>query len=128
MRGLAVATFLSLVLAAVLGAGGLPFDRPAVGTTDMTQNIILQVVQLIFALLVIGVTYAVTRKRAAVDFDSWTPEKRLATQEAIGLLIYGTVVLFVGGLNGIRMHLHGAVFGARGGAAGDWGIHRHVQP
>ena len=108
---LAAATILSLVVAAVLGAGGFPFDRPAVGTTDRAQNIIGQVVQIVFALVVIGVAFWVTRKRVAVDFDARTPEKAVAKREAIWLLVYGTAVLFVGGLLGIGAHLHGAVFG-----------------
>lgn len=111
VQGLMAATILSLVVAAVLGADGLPLDRPAVGTTDPARNIIMQVVQGVFALLVIGVAWLVTRKRSAVDFDSRTPEKAIAKREAIWLLTYGTVVLFVGGLNGIGMHLHGALYG-----------------
>ena len=108
---LAAATILSLVAAWLLGAGGFPFDRPAVGIMDQAQNIRIQVVQIVFALLVIAVAFWVTRRREAVDFQSRTPEKAVAKREAIWLLIYGTAVLFVGGLLGIGAHLHGAIFG-----------------
>jgi len=107
----AVATILSLVVAVALGVGGFPFDRPAVGTTDRTKNVIMQVVQIVFALVVIAVASWITRKRTAIDFDARTPARAVATREAIALLVYGTVVLFVGGFLGIGMHLHGAVFG-----------------
>ncbi len=104
-------TILALIVAAVLGADGFPFDRPAVGTTDRVQNLIGQIVNAVFGLVVIAVAFWVTRKRVAVDFDTRTPEKAIAKREAIWLLVYGTAVLFVGGLFGIGMHLHGAVFG-----------------
>lgn len=107
----AAATLVSLLVAAVLGAGGVPFDRPAVGTTDRTQNIVGQVVQIVFALLVVGLAYWLTRKRPKVDFDSRVPEKALAVREAVVLLVYGTAVLLVGNYFGIGMHLHGAIFG-----------------
>ncbi len=105
------ATLVSLVVAAVMGAGGFPFDRPAVGTTDRTQNIVGQVVQIIFALVVIALAFWLTRKRPTVDFDSKTPEKAVARREAVLLLVYGTAVLAVGNYFGIGMHLHGAIFG-----------------
>jgi len=108
---LAVAMLLAIVLAVLLGRGGLPFDRPSLGTTDLAPNIISQLVQLAFALFVIRVASRVTRNRSAVDFDARTPEKRIARNEMIWLLVYGAVVLFAGGLNGIGMHLHGSIFG-----------------
>ena len=107
----AAATILSLVVAAAMGAGGFPFDRPTVGTTDRAQNISMQVVLIVFALVLIALAFWLTRKRAAVDFDSRTPEKAVAKREAMLLLIYGTAVLFVGSQFGIGMHLHGAIFG-----------------
>lgn len=107
----AAATILSLLIAAVLGAGGLPFDRPAVGTAEMAPNLIIQIVQIPIALAIIGVAFLITRGRAAVDFDSRTPERAIAKRETIGLLVYGVVVLVVGSRVGLGMHLHGAVFG-----------------
>ncbi|HET8580748.1 MAG TPA: hypothetical protein VFL31_07095 [Nitrospiraceae bacterium] len=111
VQGLAVAIILAVVLSVLLGRGGLPFTRPAVRTTAVAPNIISQLVQLAFALLVIFVASRITRKRRPVDFDERTPERRVAKREMIWLLVYGGVVLFAGGLNGIGMHLHGAIFG-----------------
>jgi hypothetical protein len=107
----AAATILSLLIVALLGAGGLPFDRPAVATMEMVPNLAIQVVQILIALVVIGVAFLVTRRRAAVDLDARTPERAIAKRETIGLLVYGTVVLVLGGLFGVGMHLHGAIFG-----------------
>ena len=53
----AAATVLSLVVAAAMGAGGFPFDRPAVGTTDRAQNINMQIVQIVFALVLIALVF-----------------------------------------------------------------------
>jgi len=108
---LALPVLLSVVLIVLLGRGGLPFDRPAVGSTDPLSNIIGQLVQFIFAIFVIFIAFRITRKRREVDFDARTPEKRVAMREMVGLLLYGVIVLFVGGLNGIGMHLHGAIYG-----------------
>ncbi|MGH2375761.1 MAG: hypothetical protein ACRDIC_20110, partial [bacterium] len=48
----------------------------------------------------------------------------------IWLLVYGVVVLFAGGLNGIGMHLHGAIFGpVRGIAPTDvymWALYNFI--
>ena len=105
------ATILSILGIALLGPDLLPFDRPAVGNADRWQDIIGQIIQMAFALLVIAVAYWVTRKRPSVNFDARTPSKAVAKQEAFWLFIYGTVVLFAGAYFGIGMHLHGAVFG-----------------
>jgi hypothetical protein len=107
----AAATILSLLIAAVLGAAGLPFHRPAVATGEMVPNLIVQIVQIPIALVIIAVGFLITRGRAAVDFDARTPEAAIAKRETIGLLVYGSVVLVVGSLFGIATHLHGAVFG-----------------
>lgn len=107
----AAGTILSMLVAAVFGAGDLPFDRPAVATAEMAANLIIQIVQIPIALVLIGVAYLITRGRPAVDFDARTPQTAVAKRETIGLLVYGTVILVLGNLFGIGMHLHGAVFG-----------------
>lgn len=68
-QSLAVAIILAVVLSVVLGRGGLPFTRPAVRTTAVAPNIISQLVQLAFALLVIFVASRITRSRRSVDFE-----------------------------------------------------------
>lgn len=111
VQGLAVAMLLAVVLAVLLGRGGLPFQRPAVDSTDVAPNLIGQIVQIVFALVIIRIASRVTRTRNIVDFDARTPGQQIAKTEMIWLLVYGVVVLFAGGLNGIGMHLHGAIYG-----------------
>lgn len=106
------ATILSLVIAALLGANGLPFHRPAVGTQELLPNLVTQLMQTLFALILIGIALFVTRGRPAVDFASRTPEVVVAKRETIGLLVYGLVVFAIGSRLGIGLHLHGSVFGA----------------
>jgi len=107
----AAASIGALVIAAVLGAAGLPFDRPSIATRDMLPNLVVQVVQIPLALAIVALAYFITRGRAAVDFDARTPEAVTAKRETIGLLAYGCVVLVVGHLLGVGMHLHGSIFG-----------------
>ncbi len=78
---------------------------------DRTANVVGQIGLIVFALVVIAVAWWITRKRPAIDFDARTPARAIAKQEAIALLVYGTIVLSIGGFLGIGMHLHGAVFG-----------------
>lgn len=111
MRWLAFAVVLAVVLAVLLGRGGLPFDRPALSTRAVAPNVVSQIVQFVFALVVIFVASRVTRQRRAIDFGRLTPEKHVAKREMIWLLVWGVVVLFAGGLNGIGMHPHGAIYG-----------------
>jgi len=101
----------AIVLALWLGTDGLPFNRPSLDSTDVAPNIFGQLVQLAFALFIIRVASRVTRQRSVVDFDARTPARQIARGEMIGLLVYGVVVLVAGGLNGIGMHLHGAIYG-----------------
>ncbi|HET6780816.1 MAG TPA: hypothetical protein VFH67_01840 [bacterium] len=108
---MAVATLVAIVMALWLGRDGLPFNRPSVDSTDVVPNIFGQLVQLAFALFIIRVASRVTPRRSIVDFDERTPARQIARSEMIWLLLYGVVVLFAGGLNGIGMHLHGAIYG-----------------
>lgn len=107
----AAATILSLLIAAVLGATGLPFDRPAVATAKMGPNLAIQIVQIPIALVIIAVAFFITRGRPAVDFDSRTPDTAVAKRETTWLVAYGIIVTIVGRLFGITAHLHGSVFG-----------------
>ncbi|MGH7829472.1 MAG: hypothetical protein ACREP8_04785, partial [Candidatus Binatia bacterium] len=74
VRMLALAVVLSLILIVWLGRSGLPFDRPAVGSTAPLANITGQLVQFIFAIFVMFIAFRFTRKRPEVDFDARTPE------------------------------------------------------
>lgn len=77
----------------------------------MLPNLMTQIMQVLFALVVIGVAFLVTRGRPAVDFAARTPDAATAKREMIGLLVYGAAVFAVGSFFGIGLHLHGSVFG-----------------
>lgn len=111
LHGFAGATVLAFGVALVLGSGGLPFDRPAVGTHELIPNLMTQLMQIAFALIIIGLAFLATRGRPAVDFQARTPGVTAARREMIALLVYGAVVLGVGNAFGIGLHLHGSVFG-----------------
>jgi len=100
-----------LVIAAVLGQEGIPQTRP--GLTSIASVMGISLVILLVSFLIIGVAAFITRKRAAPDFGSRVPDKKLAAQETMLLVMYGAVVLVIGGLLGVgSLHLHGAVLGA----------------
>lgn len=107
----AAATVLAFAIAAMLGADGLPFHRPAVGTHELLPNLMTQLMQIVFALFLVAVALWLTRGRPAVDFASRTPELAVAKREMAGLLAYGAAAFVVGSLLGIGSHLHGSVFG-----------------
>jgi hypothetical protein len=111
VQGFIVALVAGVVLAVVLGSPSLPFHRPAVRTASPIANVVTQLMQFVFALFVIAVAFNVTRRRSPVDFAARTPDKEIAKHEMLWLLVYGTLVLVLGSLNGIGLHLHGAIFG-----------------
>jgi hypothetical protein len=111
VQGFILALLVSVILVVVLGSPSLPFNRPAIRTAAPIANIVTQLMQFVFALFVIAVAFNVTRRREPVDFAARTPEKEIAKQEMLWLLVYGALVLVLGNLNGIGLHLHGAIFG-----------------
>jgi hypothetical protein len=102
---------LAMIVAYILGANGLPFNRPVLQSYSPIQQLINQNLQLFFVFILIVVSYYLTRKRALPDFNSRVPERNLAKKEMLYLILYGIVVLFIGGYFGIGMHLHGAIYG-----------------
>jgi hypothetical protein len=55
----------ALVLA--IAQGSLPFDRPALAGSSFAQQVLFPNVGLLEVLMLIGVVYALTRKRAVPD-------------------------------------------------------------
>ena len=112
---------LAIVIANLLGANGLPFDRPLFRTLPLTFQLLIQpaVVWPLYLLLFMGMIYLVTRRREVPDMASKAPAKDVARSELLGLIAYGVIVLALGqvigkavGNHGIGLHLHGALFGA----------------
>ncbi|MGH9713604.1 MAG: hypothetical protein ACRD5M_09930 [Candidatus Acidiferrales bacterium] len=101
-----------------LSQGKLPFNRPALaGVADRLQ-IYIAIFGWFYALIFMGVTYRLTRKRAIPDMSSRAPNVLMSLRETLGLWIYGAVVMAVGQIAGRRMfgegiglHLNGSLFG-----------------
>jgi hypothetical protein len=113
------AWILVTVLIFVLSQGTLPFDRPVVASVPFIAQVIGQQVQLVVALLLVGVAYVVTRRRVLPDMASRAPAHALALTETAAVLVYGAVVVGMGqvvghiiGTHGIGLHLHGTIYGA----------------
>ncbi len=77
---LAGAWVVAMLLAYLLGADGLPFERPELeGISVFGQTVVLPLVLItIYLLIVLGVTYLITRRRAIPDISDRAPEKALA--------------------------------------------------
>lgn len=110
---------LAIILILVLSQGALPFDRPVLAGLPLVAQIIAQQTQLVFALVVVGVVYLITRKRALPDMASRAPAHALARTETVAVLVYGAAVIGIGqlvgrtfGSQGIGLHLHGTIYGA----------------
>ncbi len=95
----------------------VPFDQPMLAAMPYPARVGFEIFGLPFALIFIGVTYLMTRRRS-VDIATRAPEREIAMRETVGLLIYGAAVLMGGqlvgwltGTHGIGLHLSGSMFG-----------------
>lgn len=102
-----------------LAHGSLPFNRPVLAKVPFIIQVFMLPFQLLFPLFLIGVTYLLTRRRAVPDSAARAPAASIAAREAVGLWIYGAVVLGIGQIvgrslfgEGIGLHLNGSLFGA----------------
>ncbi len=123
---LAVAWVVAILLAYLLGADGLPFERPALeGIPVIGQIAVLPLVFItIYLPIPLGVTYFITRRRAIPDISDRAPERALALKEMLLLLAYGAAALILGQIigrlvwgEGSGLHRHGSVLGATTGIA-----------
>lgn len=121
-RSLYIALLLWIVaMAAIfpLSHGVLPFNRPRLAGMSFGVNVLLLVLQPLYPIFLIAVTYLLTRRRAAPDIAARAPARGLAARETVLLWIYGAAVLGLGQFvghrlfgEGIGLHLNGALFGA----------------
>lgn len=110
----------TLAALTLTGGGGLPFgDRPRLGGASVVAELLNVWGGLAVALLLVGVAYVVTRRRAVPDLAARAPERRVARFEVLGLALYGVLVQLGGWVLGaalgehpISLHLHGTVYGA----------------
>lgn len=104
-------------LAWVVGGEGLPFgDRTG---TPVGAELFNVWGGLITALLLVAVTYGVTRRRTVPDLAVRAPGHSVARFELVMLVIYGVLAQLGGWLLGsalgdhpISLHLHGTLYGA----------------
>jgi hypothetical protein len=103
-----------------LAGSSLPFDRPLVDRQSVGAQIANAESNLIVALLVIGLAYAVTRGRRAPDIAARVPSRAVAIAEVSALVGYGVLVQVVGvivgnalGMHPISAHLPGTIYGIR---------------
>ena len=114
--GWALATIAVFLL---VGDGELPFgERPSLEGVSLAGQVINGWAALGIALLLIGVTFLVTRGRAVPDMAARAPEKTVALAETAALVGYGVSVGFGGLLLGravgdhaISLHMHGTLYG-----------------
>ena len=114
--GLWVALSVAVLL---LSRGNLPLDRPALARLGAGGQVLAATAQLVVSLLLMAVTYGLTRRRAVPDMASRAPDAAVAGREVAALWAYGAAVLAVGQIvgrwlfgAGIGLHLNGSLFGA----------------
>jgi hypothetical protein len=114
-----IAVWLLANVAVVVVAGGrLPFDRPAVADKPFASQLIFANLGLVEVLLLIALTWYLTRRRQIPDMAARAPGRDLARRETLGLIGYGVLVQAGGALLGtalgwrpISFHLAGTIYG-----------------
>ena len=105
----------------IVGDGELPFgERPSLEGVLLAGEVINGWANVGVALILIGVTYLVTKGRAVPDMAARAPGRPVAVlAETAGLVGYGVLVQFGGLLLGravsehaINLHMHGTIYGA----------------
>jgi hypothetical protein len=101
-----------------LSRGTLPFNRPSLTGVEVRLQIYAAIFGWLYALIFVGVTYAVTRRRAIPDMAARAPNALMSLRETLALWIYGALVMAGGQVLGRRMfgegiglHLNGSLFG-----------------
>lgn len=98
---------------------GLPFgERPLLDGAPLAAELGIVWGGLLVALILVGVTYLITRNRKPVDFANRTSSLRVTRFEVLMLVIYGVLVQLFGLALGmiidghpISLHMHGTLYG-----------------
>lgn len=101
----------------IVGDGELPFgERPSLEGVLLAGEVINGWANVGVALILIGVTYLVTRGRVVPDMAARAPGRSAALAETAGLVGYGVLVQFGGlllgravGEHAISLHMHGTL-------------------
>jgi MFS family permease len=102
----------------ILSRGSLPFDRPAITGLSFAVQVAVPSVELLEVFGLMGVVYAITRKRTPPDMAARAPAKATAAFETFGLLAYAMLAQAGGWLLGpalgyrpFSFHIAGTLFG-----------------
>lgn len=111
--------FVSIAAIFPLSHGTLPFHRPILESVPVRAQALLQFLSPVPPLLLMSVTYLLTRKRNVPDMAARAPEAVMAAREIVALWAYAACVLVIGQIlgrrlfgEGIGLHLNGSLFGA----------------
>jgi len=109
---------LSNALVLMVARGHLPFDRPTVADTPLGSQLAFANLSLVEVLLLIALTWYLTRGRPAPDLAGRAPGREQARRETFGLLGYGILAQAGGALLGLELgwrpisfHLAGTIYG-----------------
>jgi hypothetical protein len=109
---------LANVVTVAVARGHLPFDRPAVAGSPFANQLIFANLGLVEVLLIMALTWYLTRRRQVPDMAARAPDRDRARRETFGLIGYGVLVQIGGALLGtalgwrpISFHLAGTIYG-----------------
>lgn len=112
-------------LVVMVAKGALPFDWPALPGRSVSERLVEINVGLLEIFFLMGVVFALTRKRTVPDLAARAPERAVALRETLLLLAYGVLGLIGGfllarvfGWHPFGLHLAGTLYGT----------HEHVEP
>jgi hypothetical protein len=116
------ATILAWVIAnvvvLVVAQGHLPFHRPDLHDPPFGSQVLAPNLAIVEVLVLIGLTFALTRRRTIPDVGARAPERTVAARETFWLIIYGIGGLIGGlllalilGYHPISFHLAGTLYG-----------------
>lgn len=106
------------LLALAIARGTLPFDRPVLATQSFLEMMLAPNILVLETLILMGIVYALTKRRAVPDIAARAPERAIALGETLLLVGYG-VAGQIGGLilgralgwHAISFHLPGTLYG-----------------
>jgi hypothetical protein len=117
MVALALWTIANLAVV-ILARGSLPFDRPAVASMPFATQVALPTLGFLEIFALMGVVYAITRKRTPPDLAARAPAKATAAFETFAVLVYAMLGQVGGWLLGpalgyrpFSFHIAGTLFG-----------------
>jgi hypothetical protein len=117
MVALALWTIANLAVV-ILARGSLPFDRPAVASMPFATQVASPTLGFLEIFALMGIVYAITRKRTPPDLAARAPAKATAAFETFGVLVYAMLGQVGGWLLGpalgyrpFSFHIAGTLFG-----------------